>query len=54
MPWGWGGLAAFPLDELWHRAFGIDVTLWSPTHLMLVGAGSRAPAAWPPSPCGSC
>ncbi len=39
---GLGGLAAFPLDELWHRAFGIDVTLWSPTHLMLVGGGSLA------------
>ena len=42
---GLGGLVAFPLDELWHRAFGIDVTLWSPTHLMLVGAGSLATVA---------
>lgn len=42
---GLGGLIAFPLDELWHRAFGIDVTLWSPTHLMLVGAGSLATVA---------
>ncbi len=39
---GLGGLIAFPLDDLWHRAFGIDVTLWSPTHLMLVGAGGLA------------
>ncbi len=32
-------LAGFPLDDLWHRWFGQDVTLWSPTHLvMLSGA----------------
>lgn len=31
------GMAAFPLDDLWHRAFGQDVTLWGPTHVMIVG-----------------
>lgn len=25
---------AAPIDDLWHRLFGIDVTLWSPPHLM--------------------
>ncbi|HKF81017.1 MAG TPA: hypothetical protein VKB17_09360 [Thermoleophilaceae bacterium] len=30
-------LAGFPLDEFWHRIFGQDVTLWGPTHLMLIG-----------------
>jgi hypothetical protein len=30
-------LIAFPLDDLWHRMFGQDVTLWGPTHLMLIG-----------------
>ena len=30
-------LIAFPLDDVWHRLFGQDVTLWSPTHLMLIG-----------------
>ncbi len=30
-------LAGFPLDDLWHRLFGQDVTLWGPTHLMLIG-----------------
>ena len=45
----WGGLllgamgtlaiAAFPLDALWHATYGIDVTLWSPTHLQLVTGG---------------
>ena len=23
-----------PMDELWHRLFGIDVTLWAPMHLI--------------------
>lgn len=46
----WGGLlfgvmgtlavAAFPLDALWHKAYGLDVTLWSPTHLQLVTGGA--------------
>lgn len=30
-------LIGFPLDDLWHRIFGQDVTLWGPTHLMLIG-----------------
>jgi hypothetical protein len=39
----WWGMAltilAAPLDDLWHRLFGIDVTLWSPPHLLgLAGA----------------
>lgn len=42
---GTGAVIAFPLDELWHRAYGIDVTLWSPTHLQLVGGGSAATIA---------
>ena len=25
---------AAPLDDLWHRLFGLDVTLWSPPHLL--------------------
>jgi hypothetical protein len=25
---------AAPIDDLWHRMFGIDVTLWSPPHLL--------------------
>jgi len=35
-------LLAFPLDDLWHRLFGQDVTLWGPTHLMLIGGASTA------------
>jgi hypothetical protein len=33
-------LIAFPLDDVWHRIFGQDVTLWSPTHLMLITGAS--------------
>ncbi len=30
---------AAPIDDLWHRLFGLDVTLWSPPHLLgLLGA----------------
>ena len=30
---------AAPIDDLWHRLFGLDVTLWSPPHLLgLVGS----------------
>jgi hypothetical protein len=32
-------IVAAPIDDLWHRLFGIDVTLWSPPHLMgILGA----------------
>lgn len=34
---GPAALIGFPLDDLWHRLFGQDVTLWGPTHLMLIG-----------------
>ena len=34
---GFFSLVAFPLDDFWHRLFGQDVTLWGPTHLMLIG-----------------
>src|SRR5207248_1257511 len=33
-------LVAFPLDDIWHRIFGQDVTLWGPTHLLLFGGAS--------------
>jgi hypothetical protein len=35
-------LAAFPLDDIWHRLFGQDVTLWGPTHLLLIGGAGLA------------
>jgi hypothetical protein len=33
-------LTGFPLDDIWHRIFGQDVTLWGPTHLLLFGGAS--------------
>src|SRR5262245_47134132 len=35
-------LVGFPLDDVWHRLFGQDVTLWGPTHLMLIGGAAMA------------
>jgi hypothetical protein len=34
---GWGialTVLAAPIDDLWHRLFGLDVTIWSPPHLL--------------------
>ena len=33
-------LIGFPLDDLWHQTYGIDVTLWSPTHLMMIAGAA--------------
>jgi hypothetical protein len=37
-----GGFAliGFPLDDVWHTLFGQDVTLWGPTHVLMVGGAS--------------
>lgn len=44
---GVSALLGFPLDELWHAEFGIDVTMWSPTHmLMILGASFTGIACW--------
>ena len=37
-------LIGFPLDDIWHRLFGQDVTLWGPTHLMLIGGAGLSTA----------
>jgi hypothetical protein len=29
-------LLGFPLDDMWHRMFGQDVTLWGPTHVQMI------------------
>jgi hypothetical protein len=39
---GAGGWLAFPLDDLWHQIFGQDVTVWSPTHLLMIAGGAFA------------
>ncbi|HEX8804134.1 MAG TPA: hypothetical protein VF743_08070, partial [Acidimicrobiales bacterium] len=44
---GGSALAGFPLDDVWHRHYGIDVTMWSPTHmLMILGASVTGLAVW--------
>jgi hypothetical protein len=40
-------LLGFPLDDVWHRLFGQDVTMWGPTHLqMIAGASLATLACW--------
>jgi hypothetical protein len=44
---GVGAVSGFPTDEVWHAAFGVDVTMWSPTHmLMILGASFTGLAGW--------
>ncbi len=31
---------AFPLDQYWHTLYGIDVTLWAPFHVMIIGGAA--------------
>lgn len=42
---GVGAITGFPLDELWHGAYGVDVTMWGPTHLLMIGGASFSPIA---------
>ncbi len=47
---GFGALlaaVAFPLDDYWHRLYGIDVTLWAPFHVMIVTAMALAALGTP-------
>jgi hypothetical protein len=40
-------LIGFPLDAAWHALFGEDVTLWGPTHLLMIGgAGLSTLGLW--------
>ena len=44
---GFCAMSGFPMDELWHRAYGIDVTMWSPTHLLMICGAVISPlASW--------
>ena len=40
---GIGAVTGFPLDELWHRNYGVDVTMWGPTHLLMISGASFTP-----------
>ncbi len=38
---GYGALSSaigFPLDSYWHSLFGIDVQIWAPFHVMIIGS----------------
>lgn len=35
----------FPFDDVWHRIFGQDVTLWGPTHVQMVGGAALSTLA---------
>ena len=44
---GTAAVLGFPIDELWHSQYGVDVTMWSPPHmLMIMGAALSGIAAW--------
>lgn len=37
---GFAAVIGFPVDELWHQQYGVDVTMWSPPHLVMILAAS--------------
>ena len=44
-----GALAVigFWIDELWHAIYGLDVTMWSPPHMLMISSAVFTPmAAW--------
>jgi hypothetical protein len=44
---GSGAVAGFGIDELWHNQYGVDVTMWSAPHmLMILGAALSSTGAW--------
>lgn len=36
-------VGGFTVDELWHWAYGLDVTMWSPPHLLMIVPMSLSP-----------
>ncbi|MDP8956621.1 MAG: hypothetical protein M3N24_06660, partial [Actinomycetota bacterium] len=42
---GLGALSGFPLDDVWHHFYGVDVTMWGPTHLIMIAGASFTPIA---------
>jgi hypothetical protein len=51
VPFGCAGLLAmgslaisgFWIDEFWHAIYGLDVTMWSPPHMMMIGSAMFSP-----------
>lgn len=38
-------MLAFAADEAWHAIYGLDVSMWGPTHLTMVSAAAFSPLA---------
>ncbi len=34
---------AFPLDQYWHTLYGIDLAVWAPFHIMIIGSAGFIP-----------
>jgi hypothetical protein len=53
VPFGCAGLLAmgalavtgFWIDEFWHAIYGLDVTMWSPPHMLMIGSAMFSPIA---------
>ncbi|MEX1164005.1 MAG: hypothetical protein WEB03_10530 [Nitriliruptor sp.] len=53
VPFGCAGLLAmgvlaisgYWVDEFWHAIYGLDVTMWSPPHMLMIGSVMFAPIA---------
>jgi len=41
-----GSIASAPIDDAWHAAFGRDVDIWSPPHLLAVACVALIYAGW--------
>jgi hypothetical protein len=42
---GVAAMAGFGIDELWHWAYGLDVSMWSPPHLAMISSAAFSPLA---------
>ncbi len=38
-------ITGYWIDEFWHAIYGLDVTMWSPPHMMMIGSVMFAPVA---------
>jgi hypothetical protein len=40
---GTAAMLAFGADEIWHHFYGLDVSMWGPTHLTMISAAAFSP-----------
>ena len=44
---GAAAMLAFGADEIWHHFYGLDVSMWGPTHLTMISSAAFSPfAVW--------